>query len=71
VCGPNFIGAAGPMIHCLLTWMLLILAPEAVEGRFQPVWRLGGVADPLGAASPPLSRVMNYLRLVTLKMVLE
>jgi hypothetical protein len=27
-------GAAGPMIHRLLTWMLLILAPEAVEGQF-------------------------------------
>jgi hypothetical protein len=40
VCGPIFIGAArsrgaaGPMIHLLLTWTLLILAPEAVEGRF-------------------------------------
>jgi hypothetical protein len=38
--GPIFIGAtgsrgaAGPMIHRLLTWTLLILAPEAVEGRF-------------------------------------
>jgi hypothetical protein len=27
-------GAAGPMIHRLLTWMSLILAPKAVEGRF-------------------------------------
>jgi hypothetical protein len=27
-------GVAGPMIHCLLTSTLLILAPEAVEGRF-------------------------------------
>jgi hypothetical protein len=37
--GPIFIGAgrsrgaAGPMIHCLLTWTLLILAPKAVEGQ--------------------------------------
>jgi hypothetical protein len=33
------------MIHRLLTWTLLILAPEAVEGRFLAsvlaVWRLG------------------------------
>jgi hypothetical protein len=40
VCGPIFIGATGsrgaanPMIHRLLTWMLLILAPEAAEGWF-------------------------------------
>jgi hypothetical protein len=27
-------GAVGPMIHRLLTWTLLILAPKAVEGRF-------------------------------------
>jgi hypothetical protein len=27
-------GAVGPMTHRLLTWMLLIVAPEAVEGRF-------------------------------------
>jgi hypothetical protein len=27
-------GVAGPMIHHLLTWTLLILAPEAVEGQF-------------------------------------
>jgi hypothetical protein len=38
--GPIFIGAAGwggaagPLIHRLLTWTLLILAPEAVEGWF-------------------------------------
>jgi hypothetical protein len=38
--GPIFIGATGsrgatgPMIHRLLTWTPLILAPEAVEGRF-------------------------------------
>jgi hypothetical protein len=36
------------MIHLLLTWTLLILAPEAVEGRFlasvlagMAVWRCG------------------------------
>jgi hypothetical protein len=32
------------MIHRLLTWMLLILAPEAVEGRFL-VSVLAGMAD--------------------------
>jgi hypothetical protein len=26
-------GATGPVIHHLLTWTLLILAPEAVVGR--------------------------------------
>jgi hypothetical protein len=25
---------ADPMIHCLLTWTLLVHAPEVVEGRF-------------------------------------
>jgi hypothetical protein len=55
--------------------MLLILAPEAVEGRFLAsvlaVWWLGGATGPLGATGPPLSRGMNRLRLVTLRMLLE
>jgi hypothetical protein len=40
VCGPIFIdaagsrAAAGPMIYRRLTWTLLVLALEAVEGWF-------------------------------------
>jgi hypothetical protein len=42
--GPNITGAAGsrdavsPMIHRLSPWMLLVTAPESVEG-----WFLGSV----------------------------
>jgi hypothetical protein len=73
--GPFFIGAAGPMIHRLSTWMLLILAHEAVQGQFLVLvlagMAVGGAADPLGAAGPSLSREMNRLRLVTLRIALE
>jgi hypothetical protein len=56
VCGPIFIGVAesrgvaDPMIHRLLTWTLLILAPEAVECRFLASV-LAGMA--VGRCGPP------------------
>jgi hypothetical protein len=53
----------------------VILAPEVVEGRFLAsvlaVLVVGGAAGPLGAIGPPLSREMNRLRLVTLRIALE
>jgi hypothetical protein len=39
VCGPNITGAAGPVIHLLLPWTPLIIAPEEVE-----TWYLGSVS---------------------------
>jgi hypothetical protein len=48
------------------SWSLLLMRLRVGSlRRFWLVWRLGG------AASPPLSRGMNLLRLVTLRMVYE
>jgi hypothetical protein len=41
------------MIHCLLTWTLLILAPEAVEGQFLTSVLVGMV---VGRCGRPTSR---------------
>jgi hypothetical protein len=44
------------MIHHLLTWTLLILAPEAVVGRLlgsvSPGTQVIGAAGPIGAGAP-------------------
>jgi hypothetical protein len=55
--GPNITGAtgsrgaAGPMIHRLLTWTLLILAAEAVEGQFLASVLVGVVVGRCGRPS--------------------
>jgi hypothetical protein len=53
------LGAAGPVIHRLSPWTLLIPVPEAVVGRL-----LGSVSPArewIGASGPPPCRVMHRL----------
>jgi hypothetical protein len=69
-------GCGQPYDPHLLTWTFPILAPKAVEGRFLASVLAGMAvgrcaAGPLGGADPPLSRGMNCLRLVTLRILLE
>jgi hypothetical protein len=40
------------MIHCLLTWTLLILAPVAVEGRFLASVLAGMAVGRCGRSTP-------------------
>jgi hypothetical protein len=69
--GPNITGAVGsrgaasPVIHRLSTWMLLIIAPKAVEDRFLESvspGMMGRASGPLGATDPTPCCVMNHFR---------